>query len=125
MIKFARCKHCGNLVDFVVDKGVPVVCCGERMEVLTANVTDAATEKHVPVATLQGDKLHVEVGSVLHPMTKEHLIQTIVVINGKKVQRVDLDETMSPIADFIVDASQGVEVYEYCNLHGLWKTIVK
>ena len=124
-MKIARCKHCGNLVDFVVDKGVPILCCGEKMEILTANVTDAALEKHLPMATLSEDKLHVEVGSVLHPMTKEHLIQTIIVVNGDKVQRVNFDETMQPIADFTIDTSQGVEIYEYCNLHGLWKAVIK
>ena len=28
--KFYICKHCGNVIEKVEDKGVPVVCCGER-----------------------------------------------------------------------------------------------
>ena len=28
--KFYICKHCGNIIEKVEDKGVPVVCCGAR-----------------------------------------------------------------------------------------------
>ena len=30
--KFYICKHCGNIIEKVKDKGVPVVCCGEVMQ---------------------------------------------------------------------------------------------
>ena len=42
MIKFYRCRHCGNVIVKVVDSGVPVVCCGEVMEELKPNTTDGA-----------------------------------------------------------------------------------
>ena len=58
---FYRCKHCGNVVVKLVDKGVPVFCCGEQMEVLNANTTDAALEKHVPVLESNGSKIKVTV----------------------------------------------------------------
>ena len=29
--KFYKCNHCGNVIVKVVDAGVPVVCCGEKM----------------------------------------------------------------------------------------------
>ena len=125
MIKFVKCKHCGNVVEFINDSGVPIMCCGERMEELKANTTDAAQEKHVPVATLDGNTLHVEVGSVLHPMTKEHLIQQIIVVNGRRIDKVVLDDMVPPIADFTVNPTKEIEVYAYCNLHGLWKVTVK
>ncbi len=47
--KLYRCAHCGNIVFKVVDKGVPIMCCGEKMQELIPNTTDAATEKHVPM----------------------------------------------------------------------------
>ena len=50
-VKYYICKHCGNIVEKVKDKGVPVICCGEPMQELKAGVTDAAVEKHVPVYT--------------------------------------------------------------------------
>ena len=40
--KFYICKHCGNVIEKVEDKGVPVVCCGEVMKELQAGIEDAA-----------------------------------------------------------------------------------
>ena len=51
-VKYYVCNHCGNIIEMVKDKGVPVICCGEAMHELKAGVTDAAVEKHVPVYTL-------------------------------------------------------------------------
>ena len=30
--KFYKCAHCGNIIEKIEDKGVPVVCCGEAMQ---------------------------------------------------------------------------------------------
>lgn len=46
---FYRCSHCGNIITFMENKGVPVICCGEPMKELIPGSTDAAQEKHVPV----------------------------------------------------------------------------
>ena len=48
-MKFYICDHCGNIVAYVKNKGVPVMCCGQKMRELVPNTTDAAVEKHVPV----------------------------------------------------------------------------
>jgi len=91
------------------------------MEVLTANTTDAATEKHVPVITRDGNTITIKVGSVAHPMTKEHLIQWIILVQGSVTKRVTLAPDAAPEAVFTVaDANAPVRAYEYCNLHGLW-----
>ena len=29
--KFYKCRHCGNVVEKVVDSGIKVVCCGELL----------------------------------------------------------------------------------------------
>ena len=81
---FYRCEVCGNLVELIEDGGGELVCCGEPMKLLTANTTDAATEKHVPVCTREGNKLHVVVGSVAHPMVDAHYIQWICVAQANK-----------------------------------------
>ena len=49
MKRLFKCEHCGNIIEMVEDKGVPVMCCGQKMTELVPNTTDAATEKHVPV----------------------------------------------------------------------------
>ena len=28
-VRYYICKHCGNIIEKVKDKGVPVICCGE------------------------------------------------------------------------------------------------
>ena len=33
-MKFYVCEHCGNIIEFVKESGVPVVCCGEKMKEL-------------------------------------------------------------------------------------------
>lgn len=88
---------------------------------LVANSTDAAQEKHVPVATVEGNKVHVEVGSVLHPMTEAHYIDFIVLATDQKVELKRLAHDGQPIADFaLADGEKPEAVYAYCNLHGLW-----
>lgn len=121
-VKFYRCAHCGNIVELIKDSGVEVVCCGEPMKKLVANTTDAATEKHVPVVEKDGSNVVVMVGSVAHPMTEEHFIQFIVAVTEQGVYRVNLTPNDKPQATFTVEGIK--EVYEYCNLHGLWKADV-
>jgi len=121
-MKFYVCEHCGNKVTFVEDKGVPVVCCGQPMTELVANTVDASQEKHVPVVEKDGDKLVVKVGSVEHPMAEEHSIQWIVVETKQGSQIKYLKPGEKPEAEFNVAGEDVVAVYEYCNLHGLWKT---
>lgn len=40
-VKYYKCMHCGNIIEKIDDKGVPVICCGEPMQELKAGVTDA------------------------------------------------------------------------------------
>ena len=121
--KFYKCNHCGNVVEKVVDSKVPVVCCGEKMQELIPNTVDASNEKHVPVVTRLDDcRIKVEVGSVAHPMTPEHHISFIYVETQRGGIRIDLKD--EPVAVIYVGNDKPVAVYEYCNLHGLWKTEV-
>ncbi len=120
-IKFYKCEQCGNIAIKVVDTGVPLVCCGEKMVELVPDSVDAATEKHVPVVTREEGRLHVNVGSVDHPMTAEHYIQFICLVTDKGYDIHPLTSESAPATDFVVaDGAAPVAVYEYCNLHGLW-----
>jgi superoxide reductase len=122
--KFYKCNHCGNVVTALVDAGVTPACCGEPMTLLVAGSTDAAVEKHVPAITRDADGRHydITVGSVPHPMTEEHLIQFIIAEVGAKTYQIKLTAADEPKLRFSVrDNSQPITVYEYCNLHGLWK----
>ncbi len=117
---FFRCNICGNIVGLIKNGGGQLVCCGKPMEKLEANITDAAAEKHVPVAERRNGKLYVKVGSVEHPMTEQHFIEWIAVTNDTSTQRAVLSPSDKPEAVF--DDRENAIVYAYCNLHGLWKT---
>ena len=84
-LEFYKCAHCGNVAVKLFDQGVPLSCCGEEMTLLRAGETDGAAEKHVPVVTV-GETIHVEVGSVLHPMMEAHFITMIVLETSKGFQ---------------------------------------
>ena len=105
----------------VEDKGVPVMCCGQKMTELVAGTTDAAQEKHVPVVEKDGSKVKVKVGSVEHPMMDEHYIQWVCLETENGSQIKYLKPGTKPEAEFTLDNDQLKAVYEYCNLHGLWK----
>ena len=122
-MKFYRCKHCGNIIAMVNNSGVRVKCCGEEMSELIPGETDAALEKHVPVFEKNGNILTVRVGSVTHPMLEEHYIQWIAIRTNKGNQRKRLNPGDEPKAEFaLLDGEEVLEVYEYCNLHGLWRS---
>jgi len=111
-----------SLVMMIGGNGAELSCGGKPMSFLTANTTDAAQEKHVPQVTVDGNKIRVQVGSVAHPMTEAHLIQWIYLQTKRGGQYVHLSATDKPEAEFLVaDGDTPVAVYEYCNLHGLWK----
>ncbi|MCI6040955.1 MAG: desulfoferrodoxin [Clostridiales bacterium] len=120
--KFYVCRHCGNVIEKVHDAGVPVVCCGEKMEELIPNTVEASGEKHLPVISVEGDVISVNVGSIDHPMVNEHYIQWISVVTENGSQRRFLKPGDSPRATFCLGQDKAVAVYAYCNLHGLWKT---
>lgn len=122
--KFYVCPVCGQVVEKVTDKGIPVVCCGKPMEELKANTTDASQEKHVPVVTVDGNKVKVTVGSVAHPMEAEHYIEWIYVQTENGGLRKALNPGDAPEAEFCLGGEKAVAVYAYCNLHGLWKADV-
>ena len=124
-MKFYVCPICKNVVELVVDHHVPVVCCGTKMNLLDPNTENAAVEKHMPVATIENDVLTVSVGEVTHPMLEKHSIKFISVKAGNNVLRYNLTPEENPSAKFNLNGYKGlVQVYAYCDLHGLWKVDV-
>ena len=120
--KFYICAHCGNIIAYVKNSGVPVMCCGEKMQEIVPGTVDASLEKHVPVYTVEGNKVLVKVGAVTHPMQEEHYIQWISLQTKQGNQRKVLKPGDAPEACFcLCDGDEVEAVYEYCNLPGLWK----
>ncbi len=118
-----KCAKCGRVIEVMFDTAAPVViCCGEPMQEQKSRMIDASVEKHVPViAALKDGGVKVVVGAQPHPMTAEHYIMWIEVLNGCYVNRKYLAPGSAPEAEFYVPYSDKLIVRAYCNLHGLWE----
>lgn len=116
--KLYRCPVCGNIAWKLVDKGVPLYCCGEKMTELVPGVSDGAVEKHVPVLTREGDQVTIAVGETLHPMEESHSIQIIAAVRGDtatvRLPKPGDEPTLRLCAQGAVTA------YAYCDLHDYW-----
>lgn len=119
--RFYICEKCGNIVEMVNASGVTPHCCGQKMSVLEAGVVEASREKHIPEVEVLDGRVNVVVGSVLHPMAEEHSILWIELVSDKGVQRKYLNPGEAPAVSFLLKDEKPIEVYAYCNLHGLWK----
>ena len=120
-MKFYKCNKCGNIIILLEDSGVIPVCCGETMNELECLTKYELKEKHVPVVECKDKEVHVKVGSVAHPMEKEHYIQWILVETNRGKYVRYLNPTEKPEACFqLCDDEVLVAVYEYCNIHNLW-----
>jgi len=115
-----KCNRCGNTIEVVHFGGGPLVCCGEPMQAMAENSTDAAQEKHVPVVAAIEGGYKVTVGSVNHPMEEKHYIEWVEIVADGKAYRQFLNPGEAPEAVFPVEGEWTAR--EYCNIHGLWKS---
>lgn len=118
--KFYYCAHCGNIVGWIKNSGVPMICCGEKMRELEPNTVDASVEKHVPVVETMQNGLKVTIGDVEHPMTEEHHIEWVYVETDRGGMRKCLAVGEKPTVEFALLDEKPLAVFAYCNLHGLW-----
>ena len=114
-----KCSICGNIVEVLHAGPGALVCCGQNMELLSENTTDAATEKHVPVIEMGDGVIKVTVGSVPHPMEEAHYIEWIELVADGKAYLQFLKPGEAPEAVFNITADS-VTARELCNLHGHW-----
>ena len=124
MSKFYVCSRCGNLVGMIKESGVPMMCCGQKMDELVPNTVEASGEKHIPAVKLGDGVVEVNVGSVDHPMAPEHFIEWVYVQTENGGMRKALKPGDAPNVSFCLGDEKAVAVYAYCNLHGLWMTEV-
>ena len=114
--QFLICKHCGNIVAIIRDKGVPIICCGEKMHEIIPGTTEASGEKHIPVYEMDGNIVHVTVGSVEHPMTQEHYIEWVCLETEHGVQYAHLDAMVmksGQCTHFAINTIYGGSKYVY------------
>ncbi len=117
-----RCKKCKAIVKVIEECNCACgfECCGEKMEVLKANASDGAAEKHVPVYEIEDDNIVVEVP---HVMEDDHYIEWIAAVSDHEEQIKYLNPGMKAKARFKL--FDGMTLYAYCNKHLLWKKDVE
>ena len=121
-MKLYVCSHCGNIITFLENSGVPVSCCGEKMQELAPNTVDAAVEKHLPVIEVKDLLATISVGEVNHPMQEDHYIKWIILETTEGYKVKHLNYTDAPVAIFsLIDGEEVISAYEFCNKHGVWK----
>ena len=122
--KYFICEHCGNSSPWC-RTGRARVLLRPEMTPLVHGTVEAAHEKHIPVYTVEGNTVHVKWGSVDHPMLEEHFITWISLQTRQGSQIKYLKPGEAPAADFALTEGDAVEaVYAYCNLHGLWESLI-
>lgn len=118
-----KCLKCGAMIEVLTPctcENCGIKCCGETMQTVIANSTDAAQEKHLPVYEVVGSYI---VSNVPHVMEEDHFIEYIALdsdtISAKKYLKIGSE------AKVVFPYIKGSKLYAYCNKHGLWSTIVK
>ena len=119
-----KCGICGNIVSVIEAHEGELVCCGKPMNLLEEKTKEEGKEKHVPIIEQTEAGIKVKVGSIPHPMEKEHYIELIQLIDengiviGKRLNPGD-----KPEAEFCCLAkAKGLKARELCNVHGLWRS---
>jgi len=116
MLKVYQCEKCKKVI--ITKEELKL----EGWVELIPDSVDASQEKHVPKLTKKCKQLQVDVGSVSHPMTEEHLIEWVALETEKGYQVAYLKAGDAPVVNFkLADGDPVTAVYAYCNLHGLWK----
>ena len=117
-----QCKICGNIVEVKNIGGGELVCCGQPMNLLEEKTAEQeGKERHIPIITIEEDKIKVKVGAVPHPMEKDHYIELIELIqNGEIIASHQLTPGEEPKAEFCPDSSEGIKARALCNIHELW-----
>lgn len=119
-LQIYKCEICGNMVEMIHSGAGQLVCCGQPMKLLKENITDASTEKHVPIIEKTTDGIKVKIGSAPHPMEEKHFIEWIEIVVDGKTCRQFLKPGNPPEA-FFKTQGDNITAREYCNVHGLWK----
>lgn len=122
-VSYYKCSVCGNIIEVVSGDIKRVKCCNKDLELLVAGTNDASLEKHVPIYEIDNNEIIVKVGEVIHPMEEKHYIMWISLVTDDRVIRIELKPGEEPIVR--LPYIKGSVIYEYCNLHGLWKNIVE
>ncbi|MCD7740540.1 MAG: desulfoferrodoxin FeS4 iron-binding domain-containing protein [Candidatus Gastranaerophilales bacterium] len=123
-LQIYKCNVCGNIVEIINPGAGQLSCCSIPMEQLEEHSNDDnANEKHVPIVTIEGENKIIRVGSIPHPMEKDHYIIFIEAISPDKkyLKRKYLQPGDEPKMELKQNCNyESFNARELCNIHGLW-----
>jgi superoxide reductase len=123
MLELFSCDTCKKIVLVVQDGDGELVCCKKPMTPLVEKSADAGKEKHLPVIEKVPGGIKVKVGSIPHPMEKEHYIKWIEVMGDTFLCTKSFQPGDKPEKEFAIPSGgKVVKVRIYCNVHGAWAT---
>lgn len=123
--KYYMCEDCSSILELVEGKGAHDGA-GVKLREIHPNTSEGAGEKHIPEVEVQGNAVTVRVGSILHPMVKEHYIGWVAVHTDHGMYRRDFETGREPETKFLLEEDETISaVYAYCNEHGLWERSFK
>jgi len=121
---FKKCSTCGQMVEMLKETDIPIICCGKAMDTLVPDNGDGAYEKHVPFLVKDDEKhFTVRIGEILHPALEAHHIEWILIETNLRIVRFNLSPTEEPTRKFEISRKSNekiLNIYENCNLHGLY-----
>ena len=121
--RFYKCEKCGNVVGLIVDQGVPIFCCNQKMTHLEAKKDCDCMGKDLPKVEVNGKRVHVTVGNTKHDMSNNRHTGWVYLETNQGDHRKSLCEENRPEICFELTADeQPHRLFAYCNRHGLWQT---
>ena len=111
MLKVYQCKECKKTVISKVELKL------DGYEELIAGSVEASQEKHVPLVTKKCKQVKVDIGSVAHPMTEEHLIEWIAIETEQGYQVKYLTANDVPVCEFSLAGYRLFRRNPYRGLH--------
>lgn len=121
--RFYHCAHCGKIIGVIEDTDVPVFCCGEAMQPMTAKDSNDCPDKKLPYVRTRDHHVSVFVGPAKHgPLEDDDHVGWVYVETNQGGHRKNLCPENRPEVSFVLsDEERARRVFAYCNKHGLWK----
>ena len=120
-LQIYRCDVCGNTIQ-VLSSGVgELVCCGKSMILQDIQYSKTGENNiHTPILHSNEADNYVEV--LAHPMKDEHFIEFIEVYKKDNSELLIkfFEPEQEPKFMFNKSKTSELEVFDYCNIHGLW-----
>ena len=118
LMELYKCKVCENVIEIVHQGAGTLVCCDEIMKLLEVKVPPKEDAHYAYIERL--DELTKKI-YFNHPMTPEHHIEFIEVISldNKYIKRKYLKPNDVPELIFECHCTEGFQVRNYCNVHGV------